>query len=162
MSAERFMQLVEEYRGFEFIQAYRDDEDHFLGGKGNKYWYVIIKDGKTTDSYIGTYKDGEWRDVYIKGSGRTRKIKEMAAGSTIKRIAKDAYTIQKEDWVTRRTPKPIQDSHPHYHYVYGFGDKALDVSEKYGVSIGYSDLSDTAAGFRLRDLCTGDDVKLPE
>ena len=31
----------------------------------------------------------------------------------------------------------FMELHPHYHYVYGIGDKALDVSEKYGVSIGY-------------------------
>ena len=45
-----------------------------------------------------------------------------------------------------------------YHYVYGFGDKALDVSEAYGVSIGYSDLKDPEAGFHLRYLYTGEDV----
>ncbi|MBR4150234.1 MAG: hypothetical protein IKR08_02530 [Firmicutes bacterium] len=42
------------------------------------------------------------------------------------------------------------------------GGKALDVSEAYGVSIGYSDLKDPEAGFRLRYLYTGEDVDAPK
>ena len=37
MFEERFMKLVEENDGFEFYQAYRDDVDHVLGGKGDTY-----------------------------------------------------------------------------------------------------------------------------
>ena len=40
---ERFVKLVEDNGGFEFYQAYRNDVDHILGGKGNTYWYVILK-----------------------------------------------------------------------------------------------------------------------
>ena len=58
----------------------------------------------------------------------------------------------------KKEPRVIEDSHPHYHYVYGFGDRALDVSAKYGVTIGWSDLKDVPAGFHLRYLYTGDDV----
>lgn len=47
------------------------------------------------------------------------------------------------------------------HYVYGFGDKGLDVSVQYGVTIAYSDIEDADAGFHLRCLYTGDDVDLP-
>ena len=43
MFEERFIQLVEENGGFEFYQAYRNDVDHILGGKGNTYWYVILQ-----------------------------------------------------------------------------------------------------------------------
>ena len=85
----------------------------------------------------------------------------MSAGSTIKRIVEKAYLMQDETWVTRRTPKPIEDAHPHYHYVYGFGDKGLDVSVQYGVTIAYSDIGDVEAGFHLRYLYTGSDVDLP-
>ena len=45
---------------------------------------------------------------------------------------------------------------------YGIGDKALDISEAYGVSIGYSDLKDLPAGYHLRYLYTGKDVEAPE
>lgn len=51
---------------------------------------------------------------------------------------------------------------PHYHYVYGIGDKALDVSDAYGVSIAYSDIKDPSAGYHLRYLYKGDEVKIPK
>ncbi len=161
MSEERFMKLVEEHDGFEFYQAYRNDVDHILGGKDGVYWYSIMKKGKVTESCIGKYRDGAWEDVCIKGSGASRKTTAMPPGSTISRIAGQAYLMQGETWVTRRTPKPIEDAHPHYHYVYGFGDKALDVSVEYGVTIAFSDLKDEDAGFHLRYLYTGDDVEQP-
>jgi hypothetical protein len=86
-------------------------------------------------------------------------VEEMPAGSTIRRIEERAYFMQDEEWVRDRKPRLIEDSHPHYHYVYGMGDKALDVSEAYGVSIGYSDLKDVQAGFHLRYLYTGEEVE---
>ena len=120
-----------------------------------------MKKGKVAESYIGKLRDGAWEDVYIKGSGASKKTKAMPAGSTIRKIAEKAYLMQNENWVTRRTPNPIEDAHPHYHYVYGFGDKALDVSVKYGVTIAFSDIKDVEAGFHLRYLYTGNDVELP-
>jgi hypothetical protein len=45
--------------------------------------------------------------------------------------------------------------------VYGFGDKGLDVSVKYGVTIAYNDVKDADAGFHLRYLYTGSDVETP-
>ena len=161
MSEERFIKLVEENDGFEFCQAYRDDVDHLLGGKDGTYWYVVMKKGKVAETCIGKRNGGAWEDVCIKGSGANKKTKTLPAGSTIKRIAEKAYLMQDETWVTRRTPKPIEDAHPRYHYTYGFGDKGLDVSVQYGVTIAYSDLEDADAGFHLRYLYTGNDVDLP-
>ena len=157
MSEDRFIKLVEENNGFEFYQAYRNDVDHILGGKGDTYWYIIMKKGKVSESYIGKRTADGWEDTYTKGA----KTKAMPAGSTIKRIAEKAYLMQEEKWVAGRTPKVIEDGHPHYHYVYGFGDKGLDVSEKYGVTIAFSDIKDVSAGFHLRYLYTGNDVELP-
>jgi len=85
----------------------------------------------------------------------------VSSGSTIKKIAEKAYLCQNETWVTRRTPKPIEDAHPRYHYVYGFGDKGLDISVQYGVTIAYNDVKDTDASFHLRYLYIGNDVDLP-
>ncbi|MBQ7715763.1 MAG: hypothetical protein IJT70_07840 [Clostridia bacterium] len=155
------MKLVEENDGFEYYQAYRNDIDHVLGGKDGTYWYVIMKRGKVKESYIGKQNGSEWEDICVKGSGAAKKTKAMPSGSTIKRIAEKAYLMQNETWVTRRTPKPIEDDYPHYHYVYGFGDKGLDVSVQYGVTIGYSDVKDADAGFHLRYLYTGSDVEIP-
>ena len=158
MSEERFLKLVEENNGFEFYQAYANDVDHVIGGKGNTFWYIIMKKQKVVETYIGKYNNGTWEDSYIKGNGSPVS---KSSGTAIKLITENAYLSQDEEWVKRRTPNPTEDSHPHYHYVYGFGDKAVDVSVQYGVTIGYSNIKDVAAGFHLRDICTGDDVELP-
>lgn len=158
----RFTELVKKENGFEYYQAFRDEVDWILGGKGDTYWFVIMKDQSVKETYIGKCRDGVWTDRLIKGKGKKKTEKEMPAGSTIKRIEERAYFMQDEKWVTDRKPGLIEDAHPHYHYVYGIGDKALDVSEAYGVSIAYSDLKDLSAGFRLRYLYTGKDVGLPE
>ena len=50
---ERFVKLVEDNGGFEYYQAYRGDVDLILGGKGNTFWYTVMKKGKVTESYIG-------------------------------------------------------------------------------------------------------------
>ena len=55
---ERFVKLVEDKGGFEFYQAYRNDVNHILGGKGNTFWYVVMKKGKVTESYIGKNAGG--------------------------------------------------------------------------------------------------------
>ena len=158
---ERFIKLVEDNGGFEYYQAYRGDVDLILGGKGNTFWYVVMKKGKVTESYIGKNAGGVWEDICVKGSGTRQKTKAMRTGSTIRKIAEKAYLCQDETWVTRRTPKPIEDSHPRYHYVYGFGEKGLDVSVKYGVTIAYNDILDVDASFHLRYLYIGNDVDLP-
>ena len=96
------------------------------------------------------------------GASRFRTVAEMPAESTIKRIEERAFFMQDAEWVKGRKPRLVQDAHPHYHYVYGIGDKALDVSEAYGVSIAYSDLKDLPAGFHLRYLYTGEEVDIPD
>jgi len=161
MSEQRFLQLVEAYRGFEFDQAFRDDIDHIIGGKGDTVWYIVAKNGDPVESRIGTCQNGVWSDRCVKGKGKKKTEKALPAGDTIRRIAQQAYLGQDEAWVKSRKPRRIEDAHPHFHYVYGFGDKALDVSEQYGVTIAYSDLKDVPAGFHLRDLRTGADVELP-
>ena len=78
---ERFVKLVEDNGGFEYYQAYRGDVDLILGGKGNTFWYVVMKKGKVTESYIGKNAGGVWEDVYVKGSGATQKTCPQAARS---------------------------------------------------------------------------------
>ena len=160
-TSECFLQLVERCGGFELVHGYREDEDHYLGGKGNAVWYVVMKQGKPTEARIGTFANGTWTDRLVKGSGKRRSEKDAPPGSTLKRAAEKAYLAQGEEWVAGRKPRLIEDAHPHYHYTYGFGDKALDVSQAFGVTIRYSDIHDAAAGFRERDVCTGADVELP-
>ncbi|MBQ6356107.1 MAG: hypothetical protein IJI52_03305 [Solobacterium sp.] len=162
MADYRFPALVEKEKGFEFYQAFRDDIDWVIGGKDNTYWFVIMRDQSVRETYIGTLKDGVWSDRLIKGKEKKKTVKEMPGESTIRRIEERAYFMQDAEWVRDRKPRLVEDAHPHYHYVYGFGDKALDISEAYGVSIAYADLKDPSAGFRLRYLYTGKDVESPE
>ncbi len=87
----------------------------------------------------------------------------MPDGTTIRRVLDEAYLAQDEDWVLgKKTPSVIEDTIPRYHYTYGFGDKGLDVSAEYGVTIRYSDIKDLSLGFHERDLLTGDKVEIPE
>ena len=162
MDNYRFMELAEKENGFEFCQAFRDEVDWIIGGKDNTFWFVILKDQAVKETYICKLQDGVWTDCMIKGKEKKKTIKEMPAESTIQRIEERAYYMQDSEWVTGRKPRLIEDAHPHYHYVYGFGEKALDVSEAYGVSIAYSDLKDLPAGFHLRHLYTGEETELPE
>lgn len=162
MESGRFAELVEKEKGFEFYQAFRDEVDWIIGGKDNTFWFAVMQDQSVRETYIGTLKDGVWTDRRIKGKGKKKTEKEMPAGSTMKRIEERAYFMQDAEWVKGRKPRLVEDAHPHYHYVYGMGDKALDISEAYGVSIAYSDLKDLSAGFHLRYLYTGKDVEIPD
>ena len=158
---ERFLELINKYTGFEMVHAYRDEVDHVLGGKEDTIWYVIMKDGSVKEIYLSEYINGEWKDTHIKGKGKKEVRKDLPSGTVLKMIDEKAYLCQDEEWVKRKEPKPIEDNHPHYHYVYGMGDKALDVSVEYGVTISYNDLKDTSGAFHLRDLSTGKDVERP-
>ena len=162
MGNYRFLELAEKEKGFEFYQAFRDEVDWVIGGREDTYWFVVLQDQPVRETYIGTLKDGVWTDRRIKGKGKRKTVKEMPSGSTIKRIEERAYYMQDAECVRDRKPKLIEDAHPHYHYVYGFGDKALDVVKDYGVSIAYSDLKDPSAGFHLRYLYTGEEVETPK
>lgn len=162
MEIYRFLELVEKEKGFEFYQAFRDEVDWVIGGKDDTYWFTVLNDQSVKETYIGTIKDGVWTDRRIKGKGKRKSIREMPPGSTIKRIEERAYFMQDQAWVKNRKPRLIEDAHPHFHYVYGIGDKALDVSRAYGVSIAYSDISDPSASYHLRYLYTGKDVEIPD
>ena len=162
MFEEEFMKLVQQYQGFEIVHAYRDDVDHYLGGKNDHYWYVIMKNGKIRESYAAFFKDGIWKDQYITGEGSKRKVKEADSGITIKKIAAEAYLAQDENWVKDKKGTLIEEEQPRIHYVKGFGDKALDVSKQYGVSIAFNDLDDNAGAFHVRFINTGDEVNIFE
>lgn len=162
MENDRFLELAEKENGFEFYQAFRDEVDWIIGARGDTCWFVIMEDQSVKETWIGTLKDGVWTDCRIKGKGKKRTVTELPPGSTIKRVEERAFFMQDAEWVSGRKPRLIEDAYPHYHYVFGIGDKALDVSEAFGVSIAYSDLKDPAAGFHLRYLYTGEEVEMPE
>ena len=105
MKTYRFMELVEKEKGFEFYQAFRDEIDWVIGGKGDTYWFAILQDQSVKETYIGTLKDGVWADCKVKGKGKRKTVKEMPAGSTIKRIEERAYFMQDAEWVKSRKPR---------------------------------------------------------
>ena len=159
---DRFFKLVEDNKGFEIVHAYRDDIDHYIGGKNDHYWYCITSNGRIKEGYAAIYRDGKWRDQYIKGEGKNRKVKDIESGTTIDRICSAAFLAQEESWVKDKKGSLIETDHPYYHFVKGFGDKALDVSKDYGVTIGYNDLENNEWSFHLRDLNTSDDAEIFE
>ena len=156
---KRFIDLAESNGGFEIVLGFRDWEDHYIGGKNGKYWYLITKDEKPVKCWIGEYAGGVWKDTLYKGKGKPGSAAKP--GTALKLIAEKAYLCQDEKWVAGKTGRVLEDRHPHRHFVYGFGDKALDVSAVYGVTIGYSDINDVSAGFRFRDILVGGDVEIP-
>ena len=44
MENYRFMELVEKEKGFKFYQAFRDEVDWVIGGKGDTFWFIVMKD----------------------------------------------------------------------------------------------------------------------
>ena len=110
MDNYRFLELVEKEKGFEFYQAFRDEVDWIIGGKDDTVWFAVMEDQSVKETYIGILKDGVWTDRRIKGKGKRKSVKEMPAGSTIKRVEKRAYFKQDEAWVKDR--KPLKRRNP--------------------------------------------------
>lgn len=162
MENYRFTELVRKENGFEFCQAFREEVDWIIGGRDDTYWFVVMKDQLVKETWIGTCRDGVWTDRRVKGKGKKKTVQELPAESTIRRIEERAYFMQDAEWVRNRKPRLVMDAHPHLHYVYGMGEKALDISEAFGVSIAYADLKDLSAGFHLRFVNVGKEAAIPD
>ena len=160
MDREAFMKLVNENDGFEFIIGYKDDLDYYIGGKGNKYWYQWIK-GKNSEYYIGTYDNGVWTDKHYVAKNRTIvDSNTIEPETTINKIVERAYYYQ--DKIGTKKPTEIDKEYDIFlHYVYGFGEKAWEVSKKYGVTVAFSDINNVDEGYHLRDFNIGADVDKP-
>ena len=160
MDSKAFMDLVKENDGFELVIGYRDDVDHYIGGTGNKYWYEVIK-GKKAEYYVGTYNDGVWTDKFYKAKGKTiESSKTVEEGTTINKIVERAFFYQ--DKIGNKKPIRVEKEEDTYlHYVYGFGDKAWEVSEKYGVTTFFSDINKEEESYHLRDILIGSEVDKP-
>ena len=48
-----------------------------------------------------------------------------------------------------------------YHYSFGFGESACDISKDYGVTIGFNDINKTETAYHLRDITIGSEVEKP-
>lgn len=159
---EKFLKLVRDNDGFEICLGFRNDVDHFIGGTGNYVWYDVQK-GSKSDCYIGSLNsDGSWTDRHLV---KTKVLKETSApaGTTIKMILDRLYFKQDEIEASGRKPTEVElGGHKVFHYVYSFGARAYEILEEYGVDASYSNIDDEEAGFRMRNLYLGEDVKVPK
>ncbi|MBR3512693.1 MAG: hypothetical protein IKN74_07070, partial [Clostridia bacterium] len=137
MDKNAFMKLVNDNNGFEFVIGYRDDLDYYIGGVGNKYWFQWIK-GKDSEYYIGTYENGVWTDKhYIAKNKKIIESNTVEPETTINKIVERAYYYQ--DRIGNKKPTEIDKEYDTFlHYVFGFGEKAWEVSKKYGVTVSFS------------------------
>lgn len=156
-----FLELVGKNGGFEYTIGFINDEDHFIGGTGNKVWYCIIK-GNVTECFMGELNGDVWTDRRIlKKKGITEEPAEP--GKTMEMILSMAYSGQ--DYIASSGRKPVTVKIYEMecsHYVFSFGAKAWDIVNDYGITVSYSDVDDLKAGFRLRDITVGKNVKPPK
>ncbi len=161
MDRESFMNLVKENNGFEFVIGFRDFVDHHIGGKDNKYWYFIDYDGKKSEYYVGTYEDGSWKDVFYKAKGKKIESKTVKSETTINKIVERAYFYQ-----DKTVGKKAQEVEKHgfmcNHYMFGFGEKAVETLKDYGITVDFNDINDVDLAYHLRDVLLGDDVEAPK
>ena len=161
MNEESFMKLVDDNDGFEFVIGYKNDVDHRIGGKDNKYWYFVDYGGKKAEYYVGTYDNGSWTDKFYKKKGSKLESKTVENGITINKIVERAYFYQDKT----QNKKPIEvEKHGFMcnHYVFGFGDKAVETVKDYGITVDFNDISDNDSAYHLRDIFLGKDVEKPE
>ena len=160
MDQDSFMKLVNDNNGFQFVIGYADDLDYYIGGLGNKYWFQWIK-GKNSEYYVGTYENGIWTDKHY--VAKSRKIIEsnvVESGTTINKIIERAYYFQ--DKIGNKKPIEVDKEYDTFlHYVFGFGEKAFEVSKKYGITVMFSDINKVEEGYHLRDYYIGKDVDKP-
>ena len=92
MDRNAFMKLVNDNDGFEFVIGYRDDLDYYIGGVGNKYWFLWTK-GKDSEYYVGTYENGVWTDKhYIAKNKKIIESNTVEPETTINKIVERAFS----------------------------------------------------------------------
>lgn len=161
MADNRFYDLVQKYKGFEMVLGFRDDEDHFIGGTGDKCWYCIKK-GRSFEAFVGSMTGGE-QDVHIIKKGSKESSEKTGAGTALQMVLERAYLGQAEIAEKNKKGQSVtKDGIPCLHYMFGFGDRAYDISEEYGVTTAFSDIHDVPAGYHLRSIETGKKVKPPK
>ena len=161
MNAESFMNLVKENDGFEFVIGFKDFVDHRIGGQGNKYWYYIDYNGKKAEYYVGTYENGSWTDKFYKEKGSKLESKTVDSRTTINMIVERAYFYQEK--IAGKKPQEVE-KHGFMcnHYMFGFGEKAVETVPEYGVTVDFNDINDNDSAYHLREILLGEDVEKPK
>lgn len=158
---ERFTELINKYGGFEMVLGFRDWEDHYIGGKGNTFWYYIT-DSKKIECYITTLKNGKWHDEFFSKKGRHETHLEITSGTTAVMIAERAFFGQERIKPDTGKGVPVTGSSCSCtRYNYSFGAVSYDISDEYGVTIRFSDCDKPEKGYMLRNINTDNNVKIP-
>ena len=153
--------VMEATGGFEVTLGFRDDVDHFIGGRGSQVWYLVRK-GSKDDCFMGTWTGSGWQDVHLirKRGGLTSE--DAPSGKTLDLILRELAAGQKEVEESGRSPSKTElYGHPCSHYSFSWGERACKISDEYGITVEYSNINDESAGFRLRGIETGETVKVP-
>lgn len=158
---DEFRNLVREKSGFAMVLGYIDWVDHCIGGIDDRVWYSIT-DGKRTDFYLASYENGTWHDELVEDAQGKPKITKIADGTTIGMIVYRSYFGQAMIKVDGRKGMAVTDAGlPCIRYNYSFGARAYDISDEFGVTVRFSDIDHVEAGYCLRNILTGNDVKCP-
>ena len=159
--ADPFLALIKKYGGIVITLGFRDDEDHFLGGVGSTVWYYTVK-GRAEECYIGELQGDKWTDRHILKK-KTVKDEPATPGTAIEMIRERAFFKQAEIASSGRKPVPVQIcGNSCSHYVFSFGARAYDISDEFGVTVCYSNIDDEKAGWRLRQISIGSDLRPPQ
>lgn len=162
LNAQMFSDLIREQKGFEVTLGFRSNIDHFIGGTGNRVWY-FIKNGSKEDYYVCTFNGSDGTDVHYTRKKKILSSEPAPAGKTMELILSELAVGQQEIEESGRKSVSVDLSgHPCSHYSFSFGERAYKISDEYGITVEYSNLKDEAAGFRLRNIQTGSDVKAPK
>lgn len=161
LDEKSFLELIREKHGFEVTLGFRDDVDHFIGGTGNKVWY-FVKKGPKEDYYVCTAGDGGQEDIHYTRKKKILTSEPAPEGKTMELILSELAKGQKEIEESGRKPvKVTVYEHPCSHYSFSFGERAYKISDEFGITVEYSNISDEPAGFRLRNIETGKAVEAP-
>jgi len=161
MNEETFMNLVNEKNGFEFVIGFKDEVDHHIGGKANKYWYLINYNNKKLEYFIGTYEDGKWTDKFYTKKGNKLESKTVENDTTIKKIIERAYFYQ-EKTIDKKPQEVEKNGYLCNHYMFGFGDQEVETVKEYGITVNFNDINDNDSAYHLRDILIGKDVEKPD
>ena len=162
MKETDFLKLIEETHGIQVTLGFRDDVDHFIGGKGNKLWY-FVKKKSTEDYYVCTRSGGSTTDVHFTRKRKILSSEPAPSGKTMELILSELAVGQEEIELSGRKPTAVKVyEHPCSHYSFSFGERAYKISDEYGFTVEYFNLNDEPAGFRLRDISTGGKVMPPK
>lgn len=161
-NADAFYKLVKDNGGFEIALGFRGDVDHFIGGTGNKIWYFVQK-RSGEDFYVCTEENGRFTDVHFVRKKKVLKSAPAEEGRTMELILSELAAGQEEIEKDGRKPAATEYcGHPCSHYSFAFGERAYKILDEYGVTAEYSNLNDEEAGFRIRNVHVGEDVKAPK